>query len=191
MLKKSPYVLPPVRPLPNIELIEAAKRGDVAGVRAALSAGAFINTRDAASKSAMHYAAAGRHVAALRELCANEENDLFAVDAAGFRPMHYACVAIPGMPLAASDDPAAAELLTLRGENAGVRAEGGDTPLILCARWGQHAIADYLLNLPSAFSKAASTYGSAGLTAAETARTWGFDALADMIETRGAVAKRE
>ncbi len=59
------------------------------------------------------------------------------------------------------------------------------------ARWGQHAIADYLLNLPSAFSKAASTYGSAGLTAAETARTWGFDALADMIETRGAVAKRE
>ncbi len=69
MLKKSPYVLPPVRPLPNIELIEAAKRGDVAGVRAALSAGAFINTRDAASKSAMHYAAAGRHVAALREVC--------------------------------------------------------------------------------------------------------------------------
>jgi hypothetical protein len=76
------------------------------------------------------------------QLCANEENDLFAVDAAGFRPMHYACVAIPGMPLAASDDPAAAELLTLRGENAGVRAEGGDTPLILCGTWLSSASSD-------------------------------------------------
>ena len=80
------------------------------------------------------------------------------------------------------------ELLTLRGENAGVATEGGDTPLIIAARWGQARICEYLLTLPSAFSKASFTTGAGGVTAEETARAWGFLDLADYIRDKAAIA---
>jgi hypothetical protein len=53
MLKASPYVLPPKHPHPNVDLFQAAQEGDVAGVRAALAAGAFVNVRNARGETSM------------------------------------------------------------------------------------------------------------------------------------------
>ena len=64
--KKDPIKLAPVRDSPNTRLLEAASRGDAAGVRDALGSGAFINTRDADSRTAMHLAAQRRHTATLK-----------------------------------------------------------------------------------------------------------------------------
>jgi hypothetical protein len=58
-------------------------------------------------------------------------------------------------------------------------------PRTTAARWGQRRIAEFLLNLPSVFSKASVARGSAGMTASEIARGWGFDDLAVTIESRG------
>ncbi len=66
------------------------------------------------------------------QLCDTEEVDFFDVDGGGMRVIHRACVPLPGQPLPEADDPSCVELLTLRGENAGVATDSGDTTLMLC-----------------------------------------------------------
>lgn len=177
------------RPNANTRLLEAARKGDTDGARAALASGAFPNTRDVDGRTALHLAALHRHVATLKAVAEHADIDYGAIDRWGLRPIHCACMGQPGVERASTDDPAVVEALILRGENAGALSEGGDTALILAARWEQTNICEYLLNLPSVFSVADTKRGSAGVTAEETARTWGYPRLADLIHEKATMVR--
>ncbi len=188
---KDPIKLAPVRVSANTMLFDACKSGDPDGVHRALALGASPTFRDQEGRVALHWAALYRHAAVMRVLLAHPGADLLLQDARGWRAIHHCCDVPHGMPRSVADNVAPLEVLVLRGENAGVPTEpGGDTPLMLAARFGLREIIAFLMNLPSAFLKAAEERGSAGLTASEIAHTWGFDDVSRLIDLKAAPATR-
>ncbi len=79
----------PAPTIPNQELLEAAKNGDIVAADHALNAGAQINTQERDEAQAIHHAAAGGHLPMVRWLIEHGAS-VNAVDNLGETPLHYA-----------------------------------------------------------------------------------------------------
>lgn len=70
-------------------LINHVKNQDIAGIDAALAAGANVNYKDSEGRAALHYAAASGRVDIL-DILINGGADVNINDANGMTPVHYA-----------------------------------------------------------------------------------------------------
>lgn len=169
----------------NVELIEACKAGDLERGRTAVGRGANVTTRDYDGRLALHYAAAGRHLALVELILEQAGVDLEAEDATGMRAAHMACTRWPGQTHSEADKFTVIRLLNDRGIDPGCKAHNGDTPLLCAARYGLLDVCGYLMTLPTVFLDALTHRGAQELPAHELARTWGFDDVADLILRKG------
>jgi ankyrin repeat protein/serine/threonine protein kinase len=116
-------------------LLDFARAGDPAGLRAALAAGADPAVRDAAGRTALHLAAGAGHREAVAALIAAGA-DADASDKEGYRPLHGA---------AAAGDPPVVEMLVQAGARTKTRTRvGGIGPAHLAARANRTAVLEVL-----------------------------------------------
>ena len=119
-------------------LIAAAKQGDAGQVRAQLQAGADVNARDSAQRSALLHAVRGGQLAAARALI-EAGADLDARDQDGRTPLMEAARRKEAMP--ALD-------LVAAGADANVADKDGWTALMFAAREGTLAAARAIIRSP-------------------------------------------
>ncbi len=117
-------------------LIEAARAGDSAGVRALLEQGADAGGRAADGATALHWAAYLDDLTAA-DLLLDAGADVAAANRAGVTPLSLA---------AAGAGAALVARLLGAGADPNERQPGGETPLMLAARTGRLAVMDVLLD---------------------------------------------
>ena len=115
-------------------LWDAAKGGDVAALRQALSAGADVDAIDTRTnpngRRALNWAAWHNHVEIIEELLRHGA-DVDGVNHTGFTPLHHA---------AESGAPEAARVLIEAGADVNLPSLAGETPLQRARREGHHDV---------------------------------------------------
>lgn len=122
----------------NKQLIKAAWDGKLGSARAALLAGADVNTRDKSQHTPLHRASIYRNVAVARLLIENGA-DINSRDDVRWTPLHIA---------ARMGDTEMVRLLLEKGADVNAKTGDQQTPLGLAQRYGQDAeelLADALL----------------------------------------------
>lgn len=110
----------------DVSLVAAARRGDVAAVRAQLSAGAPVNATEADGTTALHWAAY-RGDAELARLLLRAGAQAHIANRYGVRPLSLACI---------NGDAAIIRMLLEAGADPNAALAEGETPLMTAARTG-------------------------------------------------------
>ena len=193
-------------------LTYAARRGDVARLRALLDSGAAVNERDACGCAALHYAADGGHDSSVRELLDRGADVSWATEGDARTALHLAATNGHGTVVAAlvaggaavdardrhgatplalaclsSRDVAVAELLRLGADVNAVDADGM-TPLMVAVAHGRAAgraaVIATLLAVPGVDVNRA---GPSGKTALAMAITYCRGPLITVLRAAGAI----
>jgi len=129
-------VEPGSRPELNAVLLDAAKEGNLAGVRSLLRRGAYVNTRDDKQRTPLHLALGNGHEAVARFLI-EEGADIQAADDQRMTPLHLA---------AHQGWLGLTRLLAERGARVDPGEELYKSPLGLAARRGHADVVQFLLD---------------------------------------------
>ncbi|MBI5884287.1 MAG: ankyrin repeat domain-containing protein [Elusimicrobia bacterium] len=150
---------------------EAAGAGDLAAVRAFLSRGVAVDSRDSNEFTALHHAAWAGQIAVMDELLAAGAA-VEARDVNGETPLHFA---------ARNGKAEAVHRLLARGAAADARTKNGATPLMWAAGGGHVSVAEALLVM-GADPAARTDQGDTPLHAAATA---GKAAVIELLVSKG------
>jgi ankyrin repeat protein len=120
---------------PAIDLIEAARKGNVDALRAALARGASATAADADGTTPLHWAAYGNHVEIVRSLI-QAGVDPAAANRYGVRPLSLACL---------TGNATLVGLLLDAGADANTAKPDGETALMTAARTGVAEVVKGLL----------------------------------------------
>ena len=120
---------------PDIDIHDAAAKGNIEAVKQHLDAGTDVNTRDKKRRTPLYWAATHGHKKIVELLIANG-SDVNAKNQNGYTPLHTAV-----------DDghKEIVELLITEGADVNAKQGSGGTPLHWAAFWGHKEIAELLI----------------------------------------------